>query len=319
MGQTGTNTGDQLYETNNANSNDFTVTVINPCRDTTAFTIPTLTKDPTVHQLVAREHGGEVILQYEEPTDTASLNYGPNVGINDGYTLCGDRVHYLTYGSTVLGLQSTRQKFIGYEFIEFEYFPDGDPTAEFPDPDAKPVYQVRLNSTEISDHGPHLLQLHFELVDYPDSVANSAVWWVNAQIEYCLVESYVAPADLEVAYTVGHKPMLIEYIFSQAPCSYEATYTARVVEISGVAQRDQTVPSFIAVDSRTGYMAVSTNDLDNLGWYVVEITGSLDVINNLGSATDDTEEDAMFLNEDLYDDTGRKIYHSNNPPDGFIY
>ena len=43
-------------------------------------------------------------------------------------------------------------------------------------------------------------------------------------------------------------------------------------------------------------MAVYTSDLDNLGWYVVEITGSLDVINNLGDRNDNSEEDALFLN-----------------------
>ena len=46
----------------------------------------------------------------------------------------------MTYGNLVLGLQSTRQKVTVYEFIEFEYFPDGDPFAQFPPPDPVPVY-----------------------------------------------------------------------------------------------------------------------------------------------------------------------------------
>ena len=94
------------------------------------------------------------------------------MNVNDNRSLCGDRIHYLTYGNLVLGLQSTRQKFTGYEFIEFEYFPNGDPFAQFPDANPTPVYQIRLNSTEITDWGPHLLQLHVEFIDYPDSVAN---------------------------------------------------------------------------------------------------------------------------------------------------
>ena len=31
-------------------------------------------------------------------------------------------------------------------------------------------------------------------------------------------------------------------------------------------------------------MTVFTNDLDNLGWYVIEVTATLDVINNLGTS-----------------------------------
>jgi hypothetical protein len=39
--------------------------------------------------------GGQVIFQYEEPTDSASVTYGGNVGL-DGYSLCGKRSHYIT-------------------------------------------------------------------------------------------------------------------------------------------------------------------------------------------------------------------------------
>ena len=31
-------------------------------------------------------------------------------------------------------------------------------------------------------------------------------------------------------------------------------------------------------------MTVFTDDLDNLGWYVIEVTATLDVINNLGTS-----------------------------------
>ena len=31
-------------------------------------------------------------------------------------------------------------------------------------------------------------------------------------------------------------------------------------------------------------MTVFTDDLDNLGWYVIEITATLDVIDNLGTS-----------------------------------
>jgi hypothetical protein len=45
--------------------------------------------------LEAREMGGQVIFQYEEPTDSASVLYGGNVGLNS-YSLCGKRSHYIT-------------------------------------------------------------------------------------------------------------------------------------------------------------------------------------------------------------------------------
>ena len=45
----------------------------------------------------------------------------------------------------------------------------------------------------------------------------------------------------------------------------------------------QTLPEFVKIDSRSGYMTVFTSDLDDLGWYVIEVTATLDVINNLGT------------------------------------
>lgn len=80
-----------------------------------------------------------------------------------------------------------------------------------------------------------MLKLHFEFANYPKSSVQAESWLVNAQIEYCLVESWVAPDNLNVPFTVGMKPISIEYVFSQFPCTYGATYTVKLVEISGEA------------------------------------------------------------------------------------
>ena len=90
----GTSAG-RLYAKNYADSNSFTLEIINPCL-TTSFTIPSMKKKGVEEYLLeAREMGGQVIFQYEEPTDSASVKYGGNVGL-DGYSLCGKRSHYIT-------------------------------------------------------------------------------------------------------------------------------------------------------------------------------------------------------------------------------
>lgn len=176
--------------------------------------------------------------------------------------------------------------------------------------------------------GSHHMKLYFELEDYPGtptysnggigSDANEEFWELNIQIEYCLVDSWSPPGDFETYFTVGRKPMTIQYIYQQWPCTYGATYTGRLVEISGEGQLDQTVPEFIEISSNSGALAVFTSDLDDLGWYVIEITATLDVINNLG-LIDDPGNDPDFFNSFLYNSSGQKIYDSLNPPPDFVY
>lgn len=156
---------------------------------------------------------------YEIPTDSASVTYGPNLSPPvDVYSLCGPRSHYLTTtldGRTLLlGLQTTKQRLQAKNFLEFEYLPNGDPYDENPPANPIPVFQIRVNSTDMADEGPHQMVLHFEFDDYPDSDANDNEWYLDLQIEYCLVESFVAPADFVVEFVVGHKPSTVEYVYS---------------------------------------------------------------------------------------------------------
>jgi len=65
------------------------------------------------------------------------------------------------------------------------------------------------------------------------------------------------------------------------------------------------------MDSSSGFMTVYTTDYDDLGWYVVEVTSTLDVINLLGNLD---EPETEFLNTFLYDRAGNKINDSSNPP-----
>jgi hypothetical protein len=53
------------------------------------------------------------------------------------------------------------------------------------------------------------MTLHFELKDYPLSTANLDEWLLNGQIEYCLVEDWTAPSDMDAYFTVGTKRITI--------------------------------------------------------------------------------------------------------------
>lgn len=66
-------------------------------------------------------------------------------------------------------------------------------------------------------------------------------------------------------------------------------------------------------------MAIYSDSFDDLGWYVVEVTATLDVIDYLGDLDPTNDPDNDFANTFLYDSNGNKIYDSNNPPDGFVY
>ena len=64
----------------------------------------------------------------------------------------------------------------------------------------------------MEDWGSHMISLHFELDDYNDinnpdfySTANKEEWLLNGQIEYCLVQSFMAPGDFGSIFTVGDK------------------------------------------------------------------------------------------------------------------
>ena len=170
--------GDQLFDTNYVDSIIVTLEVINPC-ETSLFTIPELPNEaPSRYNLEARVHGGEVIMMYQIPTDSASVTYGPNrVPVADQYSLCGDRTHYLTHEKDgkklTLGLQTTTQRLQAMKFLEFEYLPNGDPFDENPPANPTPVYQIRVNTTDMADEGPHELVLKFEFDDYPASTGNS--------------------------------------------------------------------------------------------------------------------------------------------------
>ena len=88
-------------------------------------------------------------------------------------------------------------------------------------------------------------------------------------------------------------------------------------------------------------MSIYTSDNDDLGWYVLEITATLDVydllgdldeLNNLPTESFPDDPDNIFLNTALYDsdiiiNTGlsdpttvnKKIYGVEGPPEDFIY
>ena len=77
------------------------------------------------------------------------------------------------------------------------------------------------------------------------------------------------------------------------------------------------------MDASSGVMAIYTSNYDNLGWYMLEITATLDVVDYLGEA-DDVYGDASstFMNTFLYDldSPGKeKLYWRSNPPEDFIY
>lgn len=115
----------------------------------------------------------------------------------------------------------------------------------------------------------------------------------------------------------------LEYTFFQYPCDYGANYTAKLLEINGEIQKVQTVPSFIRQDTRSGLMSVYTNDEADAGWYLIEVTAVLDVLDNLGDLDPNNDPDTPqnFLNTFLYDpnDPSTKIYAKEKPPPDLVY
>lgn len=164
------------------------------------------------------------------------------------------------------------------------------------------------------------MTLHFDLVEYPSSTANQEEWVINAQVEYCLVTQWNPPDNFFAYFPVGTKPLYIQYENFQAPCNHEATYTTKVLTKNEVSVDDSKTPAFINHDSKSPYLAVYTDSLDDLGWYLVQVTATLDVYNYLGDLDPSNDPDNHFTNSWLNDPiTGQKIYAKSNPPADFIY
>lgn len=75
-------------------------------------------------------------------------------------------------------------------------------------------------------------------------------------------------------------------------------------------------------DPKSPVMTVYTNKTDDLGWYVVEVTATLEVYNLLGDLdpSNDPDHTPAFLNTWLKDPvTGQKIYGKEKLPPNFIY
>ena len=69
-------------------------------------------------------------------------------------------------------------------------------------------------------------------------------------------------------------------------------------------------------------MTIYTNTTDDLGWYVVEVTATLDVFSLLGDTitSNDPDHTPPFLNTWLHDSaTGQKVYGTDNVPSDFLY
>ena len=116
--------------------------------------------------------------------------------------------------------------------------------------------------------------------------------------------------------------LTIQYENFQSPCNHKATYTTKVLAKNEVALTgsDQTTPKFINHDSESPFLTVFTNSLDDLGWYVLEVTATLDVFDYLGDLDSTNDPDNHFANTWLNDPvTGQKIYGKSNPPPDFIY
>ena len=62
-------------------------------------------------------------------------------------------------------------------------------------------------------------------------------------VDACEVTYFEAPADIELHYRIGETPTIFTFVFAQSPCSWEATYTATLLDGSNI-------PDFIALNDR---------------------------------------------------------------------
>ena len=166
------------------------------------------------------------------------------------------------------------------------------------------------------------MELYFNLLEYPTSTANSEKWIIDAHIDYCLVTEWKAPPNFQVEFVIGHKTTFVEWDVYQTPCSYGANYTTKLLFKDDVYNFvDTAAPTFLIQDTNSPRVTIFTNDTDDLGWYVVEVTATLDVLNYLGDLNpgNDPDHTPAFLNSWLNDDSGVKIYGTENIPPNFIY
>ena len=181
---------------------------------------------------------------------------------------------------------------------------------------------MRINATTKEDWGSHELKLHFSFVEYPSSTANNDKWIIDAHIDYCFVQQWIAPSNFQVEFVIGQKSSFVEWGPSQAPCSYGAAYTTKLLYKNDVYDfSTPAMPSFITQDTRSPFWTILTNSTADIGWYVIEVTATLDVFNYLGDLNtgNDPDHTPAFLNTWLKDGAGTKIYGTENVPSDFLY
>jgi len=109
--------------------------------------------------------------------------------------------------------------------------------------------------------------MHTGLELYPSAVEATTDFKVT--ILPCVVTTYTPPTDLSFTYAVGQGHRSISWSFAQVPCSYEATYTAKLVD-------GTSLPSFMKVAAREPYFSINTKEASSADHYQIEVTATLD-------------------------------------------
>ena len=247
---------------NVVNGPNFTVTYINPCR--------TASVTPNVITAMENTVGKTTIVEqyYEEFKDNISTLYG------NGWDKCGARNNYLTQ---LDGTKRTVPDLVYrvIEYVTFKSFPNGLPT--LPQPAYPAAYKFEVVSSDYSQMGLHKLLLNVELALYRTTATKASVP-LDINIKACVVTYYKAPDPITVEYVIGGLTQNTIFYFNQAPCNYKQKFSA-------LLSSGKPTPKFMTLSSTDGYLRMYATNTTDVGQYDVVVTGTLDSVMYLGSAT----------------------------------
>lgn len=210
---------------------------------------------------------------YEEFPDEYAENY-PDVM----YELCGPRKHTIAVKNKETGLYEhiTSPNTFDFNKPYLQYWKYDTGLSNYSPEFKYPVYEFILTTNNDAWIGIYEMELRVSLEDY-DMVAELVVPF-TVTIGDCEVTSIVTAASLSSIYEIGNTKQQLSYVFTQTPCNYAVTYTAKLLD-SG-----EDIPEFMHLSSNTATLAVESSDAKNAGDYLVQVTATLSNIFQLAPA-----------------------------------
>jgi hypothetical protein len=214
------------------------------------------------HQLTTIGAVSRTYWAYEEFPDSYAENFPA-----DMYELCGPRTHKIAVkDKDGVYVHETDPNVFDFNKPYLQFWKHQTGLNNYSPNFAHPVYEFILTTNTDSWIGEYEYELRVSLTNYPD--VDALVVPFKITIGNCAVTDLTAAESISSNYEIGHSKQQISYVFTQTPCNYGTTYTAKL-------DNGNDLPAFMHLSSNSASLAVESSDSDDAGNYKVLVTATL--------------------------------------------